>query len=477
MRSFIRLGVVAVAFTLVGMLIATQMDFTAPSVASPPGGVSILPVSGGKSAPTSPFVPVIEKTSNAVVAVNGIREERSFFGGVQKSQSAGTAFFFRPDGYLLTNNHVVEGAEEITIQTEAGFEYEARLVGLDQATDLAVLKIDTDEEMDYIEFGDSDSVKVGEWAIAIGNPFPNQGLRGSVSVGVVSALGRAGLRFGAESPNYQSYIQVDASINPGNSGGPLINLNGEVIGVNSAISSPTGASVGIGFAIPINIARSVIPDLIAYGEVRRGWLGVQMAMVTQSDARRFDLDEVSGVVVEEVIPNSPASRAGLRVNDVIVEYNGHKVTNPSQFSLLVSMTRRGEEAKMKVLRNRERLTLTATITDRKTGQMVAQKWQKEHVPETFEWMGLQLQTMTRSLAQATGLEFHPGVLVTRVYSRSPGYRAGFEQGDILTEVGNTPVNDLDEFKLAIRKFGDRTRTIPVIVVVAGGDAEYRSIRP
>ncbi|HSG98768.1 MAG TPA: trypsin-like peptidase domain-containing protein, partial [candidate division Zixibacteria bacterium] len=332
----VRLGVVAVSFTLVGMLIATQMDFTAPSVASPPlsnvtGALAPVGSNGG----ASPFVPVIERVSGAVVSVSGDRYEQNWFGGgTRKSKSSGTGFFFRPDGYVLTNNHVVDGTEDIEVTTAAGFRYEARLVGLDPATDLAVLKVDTDDHIAHIPFGDSDSIKVGEWAIAIGNPFPQQGLFGSVTVGVISALGRAGLNFGGESPDYQNYIQVDASINPGNSGGPLLNINGEAIGVNSAISSPTGASVGIGFAVPINIARAIIPDLIAYGEVKRGWLGVSMGMVTPADARRLQLDQVKGVVVERVIGNSPAESAGLRVDDIIYEYNGHEVSNPSQFSIL-----------------------------------------------------------------------------------------------------------------------------------------------
>ncbi|MFQ5606560.1 MAG: trypsin-like peptidase domain-containing protein [Candidatus Zixiibacteriota bacterium] len=482
------LSITAAAFTLVGILIASQLDFSPRSLAVPQETQAIF---AGSSASTSlaadgyssPFVPVIEASADAVVAVSAERESgggSGFFnsGRHPSSKSSGTGFFFRPDGYVLTNNHVVEDGEEIEVRTSSGFVYEARLVGLDPATDLAVLKVDTDDEITFIPFGDSDSVQVGQWAIAIGNPFPQQGLFGSVTVGIVSATGRSSLRFGGGSPDYQDYIQVDAAINPGNSGGPLLNLRGEAFGVNSAISSPTGSSVGIGFAVPINLARAIIPDLIAYGEVRRGWLGVQMANVTNSDARRLDLDEVRGVVVEEVVPGSPAEGAGLRQDDIIYEFGEHEVTNRSQFSILVSTTRQGVRVPLKVIRDKERLTLHAEIADKKAGNLAASQWlEGQGAPETYSWMGMELITFTRSAADRSGLEYHPGVFVVRVRNRSVARKVGFSPGDVITEISSKRVRNLEEFRRVTDAISTKTKTISMIVVDKFGNTEYRTVRP
>ncbi|MBN4076531.1 trypsin-like peptidase domain-containing protein [Gemmatimonas aurantiaca] len=482
-RKFGRLALTAVTFTMVGILIATQMDFTGSTVASPqitplisavaPTGSTLKHVD---PAVASPFVRVVELVSGAVVSVTGKKVRDGFEGRVRgkKATSSGTGFFFREDGYLLTNNHVVDGAEQIKVTTAAGFTYDARLVGLDPETDLAVLKVDTDDDIIHVSFGNSDSVRVGEWAIAIGNPFPQQGLLNSVTIGVVSAKGRSQLRFGSDSPTYQDYIQVDAAINPGNSGGPLFNINGEVIAVNSAISSPSGGSVGIGFSIPINIARAIIPDLIEYGEVRRGWLGVEMASLTQNDARRLQLDEVRGVMIVRVVVNSPASEAGLRKDDVVYEYNRQEVLNPSQFGILVSTTEQGSNASIKVIRDGERLTLTAKIADLKSGALIAAETQTPI--EKFEWMGMELMTMTRNIALSNGLEYTPGALVNGVRRSGAGYAAGFEPGEIITEVGSQDIKNLGDLQRVVMKISDRVRTVSVIVVDRQGDTEYRQIR-
>ncbi len=478
------LTITAITFTLVGILIASQLDFSARSIANEPqvrfaGSKSLL----SDRELTSPFVSVIDGAADAVVAVTaerGADDRFSFFNSGRKpsSTSSGTGFFFRPDGYVLTNNHVVEDGEKIEVRTSSGFVYEAQLVGLDPATDLAVLKVDTDDEITFIPFGDSDSIRVGDWAIAIGNPFPRQGLFGSVTVGIVSAKGRSSLRFGAGSPDYQDYIQVDAAINPGNSGGPLLNLRGEAFGVNSAISSPTGSSVGIGFAVPINLAKAIIPDLIAFGEVRRGWLGVRMANVTDSDARRLNLHEVRGVVVEEVVPGSPAESAGLREDDIIYQFGGHKVTNHSQFSILVSTSKQGSTVPIKIIRDNERLTVSALIADKKTGDVTASEWFEEQgPPKRFDWQGMTLTTFTRSVAERNGLDYSPGVLVTGVRNRSAARRIGFKPGDVITEIGNKRVRNLEEFREVTDNMSKKTRTISMIVVDKFGNTEYRTVKP
>lgn len=478
-RRFSALTITAITFTLVGILIASQLDMSPRSVASESKNSSAGTSSLVENANvTSPFVLVIERASNAVVAVSTERIKKNIFGRRKSAgTSSGTGFFFRPDGYVLTNNHVVEDGEKIEIRTASGFTYEATLVGLDPATDLAVLKVDTDDEITYIPFGNSDSARVGDWAIAIGNPFPQQGLFGSATVGIVSAKGRSSLRFGGGSPNYQDYIQVDAAINPGNSGGPLLNLRGEAFGVNSAISSPTGSSVGIGFAVPINIAKAIIPDLIAYGEVRRGWLGVTMANVTDGDARRLNLDEVRGVVVEDVIPNSPAEKAGLRPDDIIYEYNGQEVTNRSQFSLMVSTTRQGSRVPLKVIRDRERMTLHAQVSDRKSGTLQASEWREEQGEvDSYSWMGLELATLTRTLAERYGLDYNPGVLVTNVRNSSAARKSGFAPGDVITELSSIPVNNIAEFRKAVENLPAMIKNVSLIVVDRFGDLEYRILR-
>ena len=478
------LGLTAITFTLVGILIASQLDFSARSIANGP----LIHFTGSKSPQagselSSPFVSVIDAAADAVVAVSaerGSKDRFSFFNSGRKpsTTSSGTGFFFRPDGYVLTNNHVVEDAQKIKVTTSAGFVYEAQLVGLDPATDLAVLKVDTEDDITFIPFGDSDLIRVGDWAIAIGNPFPQQGLFGSVTVGIVSAKGRSSLRFGSGSPDYQDYIQVDAAINPGNSGGPLLNLRGEAFGVNSAISSPTGSSVGIGFAVPINLAKAIIPDLIAYGEVRRGWLGVRMANVTDSDARRLNLHEVRGVVVEEVVPGSPADRAGMREDDIIYEYNGQTVTNHSQFSILVSTSKQGRKVPIKIIRDNERLTVSAQIADKKTGDIAASRWfENQGPPETFEWQGMTLTTFTRGVAERNGLDYSPGVLVMGVRNRSAARRVGFAPGDVITEIGAKRVRNLDEFREVADNMSKKTRTISMIVVDKFGNTEYRTVKP
>ena len=236
-------------------------------------------------------------------------------------------------------------------------------------------------------------------------------------------------------------------------------MRGEAFGVNSAISSPTGSSVGIGFAVPINLAKAIIPDLIAFGEVRRGWLGVRMANVTDSDARRLNLHEVRGVVVEEVVPGSPADRAGMREDDIIYEYNGQEVTNHSQFSILVSTSKQGSKVPIKIIRDNERLTVSAQIADKKTGDIAASQWYEDQgPPETFDWQGMTLTTFTRGVAERNGLDYSPGVLVMGVRNRSAARRIGFAPGDVITEIGNKRVKNLDELREVTDSISKKTRT-------------------
>jgi serine protease Do len=273
-------------------------------------------------------------------------------GGAQIT-SLGSGFIISADGVVVTNNHVIEAADAIEVILQTGERFEATVVGRDPATDIALLRINTRTPLPYVNMGESDSARVGDIVLAIGNPF---GLGGSLSVGVVSARNR-----NIDAGRYDDFIQTDAAINRGNSGGPLFNLDGEVIGVNTAIVSPTGASVGVGFATPTSIVRPVVDQLLRYGETRRGWLGVRLANLTPPIAERAGLRSESGAVVTRVTPGGPASRAGLRPGDVVLRFNGEDVRDSRALTRMVGDSAVGARTPIEIVRDGERMTLTATI--------------------------------------------------------------------------------------------------------------------
>jgi serine protease Do len=429
----------------------------------------------------SPFVAVVEQVQDAVVNISARSRGESVPWWAQSGNttSSGSGFFFREDGYILTNNHVIEDAVKLTVRTSSGYTYEAKLVGADPRTDLAVLKVEPEEPVTVISFGDSDDLKVGDWALAIGNPFPEQGLDRTVTVGVISALGRSNLHFGQETPAYQSYIQTDASINPGNSGGPLLNLRGECVGVNAAISSPTGGSVGIGFAIPINMARAIVPDLISTGRAQRGWLGVWFHEVTQREAKRYGLDAVRGVVTDSVFSNSPAQQAGLRKGDIITGYDGHEVDNAGRLSVLVSTTRSDDPIPIKILRDGKELTLKALVVDRDAflASVNPGEGSFDNSDESAVWMGMELITFTQQIARATSVKFIDGIYVGRVYSGSPADYASLTRGSIILQVGDEAVGSIEELEEIVAALGKRPGRIPLIVQEPDGSIARKVIRP
>jgi len=267
--------------------------------------------------------------------------------------SLGSGFIISPDGVVVTNNHVIEAADAIDVVLQNGQRYQATVVGRDPATDIAVLRVQTRAPVPYVNMGDSDSARVGDIVLAIGNPF---GLGGSLSVGVVSARNR-----NIDAGRYDDFIQTDAAINRGNSGGPLFNMDGEVIGVNTAIVSPTGASVGVGFATPTSIVRPVVDQLLRYGETRRGWLGVRLANVTPPIADRAGYRGEAGAVITRITPDGPASRAGLRVGDIVVQFNGADVRDSRALTRMVGDSAVGARVPVQIIRNGERMTVMATI--------------------------------------------------------------------------------------------------------------------
>ena len=487
--SYVTVGFMAVLFVGIGILIASNLQLPAPARADVPlniaqtGAFPVVQSDSGES--ESPFVGVVEKVTNAVVNISARTRNADdlpwWHQGSNYASSSGSGFFFRDDGYILTNNHVVQNARKIDVTTATGYKYEATLVGADPETDLAVLKVDPEEQIVTIPFGDSDKLKVGDWAIAIGNPFPQQGLDRTVTVGVISAVGRSNLRFGRETPQYQYYIQTDASINPGNSGGPLLNLKGEVIGINAAISSPTGTSVGIGFAIPINMARAIVPDLIKSGHAHRGWLGVWLANVTEREAKRQGLDAVRGVRIDSVFANSPAEKAGIKSGDIIVGFNRQTVDNSSQLMVLVSTVRSGKEVPVDIVRNSKPMTLWTQVTDRDT--FLASVDKDEPAPtdnqdfssETF--YGMELVEFTDDIARALSMEHIDGLYVRRVYPGTPADDASITKGTVLLDVNNSPVKNLTDVRMIEKQLEGHSDTVPLIVQEPDGTIARKVIRP
>lgn len=363
-----------------------------------------------------------------------------FFGDIPKDfrqRSLGSGFIIDPKGLMVTNNHVIEGAEKIKVRLAGGKEYEAEIKGRDPKTDLALLQIKGPGPFPYLTLGDSDAIRVGDWVLAVGNPF---GLGHTVTQGIISAKGRV---IGAGP--YDNFLQTDAAINPGNSGGPLLNLKGEVVGVNTAIVA-TGQ--GIGFAIPSNLAKTIIPQLEEKGKVTRGMLGVQVQTVTPELAKSFGLPEPKGALVAEVNPGTPAEKAGIKRGDIIIEFNGTPIHEMNELPRLVAATPPGTRVTVKVLRDGKEKTFTLTVTELKEER---QALREEGEEEEQMAVGLTLENLTPDLARRFGLKETQGVVVMRVAPGSTAAEAGLRPGDLIMELNSQPVRSVSEFQTQIRK--------------------------
>ncbi len=368
----------------------------------------------------------------------------------------GSGFVFKvKDGllksktYIMTNNHVVDHADKIRVKFKNGKEYIAKITGRDPLSDVAVIEINTDDHPALVA-GDSSKLEVGEWVIAVGNPF---GLSYTVTVGVVSAKGRTGIGLN----DYEDFIQTDAAINPGNSGGPLVNIYGDVIGMNTAIFSRSGGYMGIGFAIPINLALNVADQLIEKGEVTRGYLGVVIQQMTSDLADSFGLRPDEGVLVAQVNEGTPAAQGGLKQGDVIVAYRGKKVTDVGEFRNRVALTPPGTRAKLVVLRNGQKKTLDVVIGKLNKDELLAQG------PEqNAEELGLVVQTLTPALARQFGIPAVKGVVVTEVAQGSIAALAGIRPGTVILQVNRKAVTNASEFQQAIAKSKAKKRVLLLI---------------
>jgi serine protease Do len=382
----------------------------------------------------------------------GDRQPREF-----KQKSLGSGFIIDKAGHILTNNHVIEKAEEIKVKLSNQKEYDAEVIGTDPKTDLALIKIKAADDLPVVHMGDSDTLEVGEWVVAIGNPF---GLEQTVTTGIISAKGRV---IGAGP--YDDFLQTDASINPGNSGGPLFNLKGEVVGINTAI---VAGGQGIGFAIPVNIANRLLPQL-KKGRVVYGYLGVYIQDLTPELADSFGLQETQGVLISDVIPDSPAEKGKIEKGDVVLEYNGQQVEDRFQFTKMVGNTPVGKKTKILVLRDKKHKTLWVSIGEIPEKQQVAATTPK---PEETDRWGFTAQDITSAIADQLGLPDNTGVVITAVEPNSPAQEEGLQRGDVIIEVEHNQIKDMADFRKYIELHQKKKTLLLTVRVKANG---YRTL--
>lgn len=374
----------------------------------------------------------------------------------QRQKSLGSGFIISADGYILTNNHVVDGADEIKVRFDNGKELKGELKGSDAKLDLALIKVSSTDKLPVAVLGDSDEIEVGEWVMAIGNPF---GLSETVTAGIVSAKGRV-----IGSGPYDDFLQTDASINPGNSGGPLFNTKGEVIGINTAIIA-TGQ--GIGFAIPVNMAKSIISQLREKGKVTRGWIGVSIQPVTKDLADSFGLAAEKGALVSEVMPDSPAEKGGVKSGDIIIAFDGKEIKEMSDLPRLVAATATGKSIPVKVVRDGKEESLTVVIEKMKDGE-------DDPVAETQDKLGLSVKELTKELAASLRIKDSSGVVVTDVRIDSLGMIAGIQRGDIIKEVNGIKISRLDEYEKALANL--KKDKVLRLLVKHGDSSRYVAIK-
>jgi serine protease Do len=378
----------------------------------------------------------------------------NFFGRMpreQKRRSLGSGFIVSQDGYILTNNHVVEKADEVTVTLLDKEEFKAKVVGTDPKTDIALIKIESGKKIPYIALGESDRLEVGEWVVAIGNPF---GLGHTVTAGIVSAKGRI-----IGSGPYDDFIQTDASINPGNSGGPLFNLKGEVVGINTAIIQ---GGQGIGFATPIQLAKSVLGQLKDKGKVTRGWLGVYIQPLSADVAEKLGVKDRRGALVSDVTKDGPAEKAGIRSGDVILAYDGKEIRDEHELPAAVAGTKPGKKVDIRIVRDGKEMTVPVTIAE-----MEGEPGKRVKPADLSKGLGLTVQDITPELAKRLELESDKGVVVTSVEGGSPAEDAGFQEGDVIRQIERQPVGSVAQFgKLMAKYKGEKT----VLFLVERGGA-------
>jgi len=358
-----------------------------------------------------------------------------FFGNMHprkfKQKSLGSGFIISKDGYIVTNNHVIKNADKISVKLKNGDEFDGKVIGTDKNTDIALIKIDAKRDLPYLKLGDSDKLETGQWVVAIGSPF---GLEQTVTAGIVSAKGRVI----GEGP-YDDFIQTDASINPGNSGGPLLDMSGNVIGINTAIIA---GGTGIGFAIPSNMAKEVVEQLKKSGHVTRGWLGVAIQDL-DSDLKEY-YNVKNGVLVTEVFSGDPADKAGIKANDIIISVDGKPVDSPRKLSRLVASLKPGQKVKIGIIRNGKKKTLTARLAERNDDKLASAEKSNGHMPE--DELGIQVSDITPDIQKRLNMDDSKGVVVVNVEPDSKADKAGLKKGDVIKEISHKQVSSVKDYK-------------------------------
>jgi len=450
-----------VAFFIVSLVGVLRSSFTttgAPEIPAAQAG----PASDGAIKTPMSFSDLAERVKPAVVNISTTKTFKGrgrqampfgqspfgddffdrFFGDMPrrefKQKSLGSGFIISNDGYIFTNNHVVEQADKIIVKTTDGKEYEAKIIGTDPNTDIALIKIKAENSLPVAEIGDSDRVRVGEWVIAIGNPF---GLEATVTAGIVSAKGRV---IGAGP--YDNFIQTDASINPGNSGGPLFNMEGRVIGINTAI---VAQGQGIGFAIPVNMAKSILTDLKSKGKVTRGWLGISVQDVSEEMAKNFNHKTKGGALVSDVFKDDPADKAGLKVGDIITEMNGKTVKDTHDLLIMIAGMQVGQKVNIKAIRDGKEMTFQVKVGERK--EDVASAKVEKSAKSAF---GIAAQEITPEIAKQLGVG-HEGVIVSDVQPGTPADEVGIQPQDIIVQVNRVKVNNMKDYNREISKAAEK----------------------
>ncbi len=386
----------------------------------------------------------------------------------QKVTSLGSGFVIDPSGFIVTNNHVIADATDVTVTFHDNSKQKAKIVGRDPKTDLALLKVNSPKKLAYVNFADSDKARVGDWVVAIGNPF---GLGGSVTAGIVSARGR-NINAGA----YDDFIQTDAAINRGNSGGPLFNMAGEVVGVNSAIFSPTGTNIGIGFSVPSNLAEPVITQLKKFGKIHRGWLGVKIQPVTDEVANSIGLKEAKGALVLEVTPKGPASGSGIMPGDVIIAFDGKEVTNNRSLPRIVADTPVGEKADVTVLRKGESKRFSVKLGELPEDAITSPDEEASGVPQQLKGdkvLGMVVKPLTRSLKQQFNIhDSRQGLLVVGVDQESDAAEKGLAQGDVIMEANQQKVDSAEQLKAVLETAKKAKREFVLLRIARGADMVF-----